>query len=82
MLLIGFIVLEVTESDKIGLMETQARTSRSNAKRKGKSSKQIEKYVFNSACKRTALYRDYFDPDSDAEKEMLGLKRAVGFASY
>lgn len=72
-------MLEVTESDKLGLMQTQARASRSNAKRKVKSSKQVQRYVFNALCKRTALYRDYFSPDSEAEKEMLGLKNAVRF---
>ncbi|KAH8117033.1 DNA-binding protein [Phellopilus nigrolimitatus] len=70
----GFITLEVTETDKLGLIETRSRTTRSAAKKKVKSSKQVHKYIFDKATVNTAAYKDYFNPDSEAEKTMLGLK--------
>lgn len=62
----------------MGMMETKTRMSRPNAKKKIKSSKQAQRHVFNDACIRSALYKDYFSPDSEAEKTMLGLKKLVG----
>ncbi|KAL5511311.1 hypothetical protein ACEPAH_4527 [Sanghuangporus vaninii] len=69
----GFILMEVIEMDKNGLLETRSRATRSA--KKVKSAKRVQKYVFNVACKKTALYRDYFRPDSEAEKTMIGLGR-------
>ena len=73
-------MLEITESDNLGMVETKTRVPRSNAKKKVKSSKQVQKYVFNDICVHSALYKDYFSPDSDAEKTMLGLKKMVRIA--
>ncbi|KAL5529555.1 hypothetical protein ACEPAG_5540 [Sanghuangporus baumii] len=69
----GFILMEVIEMDKNGLLETRSRATRSA--KKVKSAKRVQKYVFNAVCKNTALYRDYFSPDSEAEKTMIGLGR-------
>ncbi|EJD02237.1 DNA-binding protein [Fomitiporia mediterranea MF3/22] len=74
MICIGFISLEVTETDSLGLLETRSRGTRSTA-RKVKSAKQIQKYVFHAASKKTALYRDYFSPDSEAERSIIKLGR-------
>ncbi|KAI5120474.1 hypothetical protein M0805_006494 [Coniferiporia weirii] len=68
----GFIAIEITETDQLGIVETRTRASRSKAK-KVKSAKQTQKYIFAQTSKKTAAYRDYFSPGSDAEKTMLGL---------
>ncbi|THH03421.1 hypothetical protein EW145_g6266 [Phellinidium pouzarii] len=78
----GFIVLEVTETDKLGLLETRTRATRSSAKKKVKRAKEVQKYIFNKAVKKTTAYMDYFSPGNDAEKTMLGLKDMVRLFAY
>ena len=63
--------MEIIETDKNGLLESRSRATRST--KKIKSSKQVQKYIFNVACKKMALYQDYFSPDSEVEKSMIGL---------
>lgn len=57
-------------------METQTRAKTKSHKKKTKN-KQTLKYVFNKSSKTTVAYQDYFDPKSDAEKKLLGLKASV-----
>ena len=64
----------MAETDELGLFETYSRVTRS-ARKKVNNAKQVERYVFCFASKKTAQYRDYFSPDSDAEKRMIGLKK-------
>lgn len=63
--------MEIIETDKNGLLETRSRATRST--KKVKSSKQVQKYIFSVACKKMSLYQDYFSPDSEVEKSMIGL---------
>lgn len=72
---VGFIWLGIGEADDLGLTEVQPRPTKAKGK-KVKSRKQTQIYVFNVSCKKSALYRDYFSPNSDAEKRVLGLVRA------
>ena len=73
-------VLEVTQSDQVGLLETSTRPAQgksAKANKSVKSTKQVQRYVFNQEIKNGPAYKDYFSPDSEAEKELLGLKNKV-----
>ncbi|TDL24968.1 DNA-binding protein [Rickenella mellea] len=69
----GFIILEITETDSSGMLvtRTQVKSSHKKAKRK---TKETSRYIFNFPIKKTAVYNDYFDPCSEVEKKLLGLK--------
>lgn len=84
-LYIGFILLEITEIDKLGLSETRIKTITTNGKcnttasttKKVKGPRQIRKYVFAHSILKSARYKNYFTPDSEVEMTMLGLKKKV-----
>ncbi|OBZ65788.1 hypothetical protein A0H81_14343, partial [Grifola frondosa] len=77
----GFIALEIQETDDTGILETT--TTRSHRRKTGKNSKargsqrrkniQKPKYVFVRASVNGKLYQDYFNPDPEVEKTLLGL---------
>ncbi|PAV23827.1 meiosis specific hop1 [Pyrrhoderma noxium] len=79
----GFILLEITEIDKLGLSETRIKTTAANGKcnttasttKKVKGPRQIRKYVFAHSILKSARYKNYFTPDSEVEMTMLGLKK-------
>jgi len=52
---------------------------KSKAKGKSKTRKEIQKakYYFVKSSKMTAAYADYFNPDVDVERRMMGLSEAV-----
>ncbi|KAF7792377.1 hypothetical protein EIP86_003414 [Pleurotus ostreatoroseus] len=77
--LIGFIALESKEQDDLGIMETNTRASKSKNK-KGSKSKQARRktmqksrYIFVREIKKTQEYKDYFNPNPEVEKRILGL---------
>ncbi|KAJ4487607.1 HORMA domain-containing protein [Lentinula aciculospora] len=73
----GFIAEETTIADEIGFVQTRAKTM----KGKGKGTKQTrprrglqkQKFMFNKNSVRSQEYKDYFDPNSEAESRLLGL---------
>nr|QHB50184.1 meiosis-specific protein hop1 [Sparassis latifolia] len=78
----GFIAKETIEVDDLGLMETSTRTAK--GKQKGKAgaktrqsqrrkTMQKPKYVFVRATTKGQAYDDYFNPDPEVEKRLLGL---------
>jgi hypothetical protein len=80
--LLGFIAVETTVTDELGLLSTRVRSAKGKTKAKGKSKKtrkeiQKAKYYFVESSKRTAAYADYFNPDVDIERRMMGLSEAV-----
>lgn len=77
----GFIALETLVTDDTGLLSTRTRSVK--GKRKGKSGRntrkeiQKAKYSFVKSSKKTRAYSDYFNPDVDVERRMMGLSAAV-----
>lgn len=85
--LIGFIGQENREVDDTGFIETKTVSS----KRKGRSGKpnpnprtglrrrKLQKpvYVFVETIKDEEVYKDYFNPDPEVEKRLLGLSDLV-----
>lgn len=79
----GFIEIEVTEKDDLGLMETNSRASKSKNKKGKKAAAakrktaQKQRYVFVRGVTETKTYQDYFDPGPDVEKRILKLAELV-----
>ncbi|KAI0707776.1 HORMA-domain-containing protein [Earliella scabrosa] len=79
----GFIAQETREVDDTGFMETasvatkrKGRGGKANPKtRASQRRKNLQKpvYVFVQAIKTENAYQDYFNPDPDVEKRLLGL---------
>ncbi|THH00777.1 hypothetical protein EW026_g1803 [Hermanssonia centrifuga] len=75
------IVLETPESDDLGIMETQTRTTRTNKIKAAvktkppprRKSTRKQRYVFVSSILKTKTYQDYFDPSPEVEKRLLSL---------
>lgn len=59
------------------MVVTRTKATKSGATKKVKGVRQEFRHVFNKASKATIAYKDYFSPDSDAEKKLLGLKDIV-----
>ena len=79
----GFIELQVTEQDDLGLMETSSRAAK-NKNKKGKKTTppkrktaQKQRYVFVPQIIKTKVYQDYFDPRPEVEKRILKLADLV-----
>lgn len=75
--------METTETDGLGLMKTHTRNmtkNKSKAKGKPKTRKEMQKtrYYFVKDSKRTAAYRDYFNPDVNVERRVMGMAAYVG----
>ncbi|KAJ7161498.1 HORMA domain-containing protein [Mycena crocata] len=73
----GFVVEQSTEIDDIGFAQTRSKTVRGKSKAKSKQPKQRKnvqksKYAFNRASLSSVEYSDYFNPDPEVEKRMLG----------
>uniref|UniRef100_A0A0W0FFC8 HORMA domain-containing protein n=1 Tax=Moniliophthora roreri TaxID=221103 RepID=A0A0W0FFC8_MONRR len=72
----GFILEQTTSIDEIGVAETR---TRGKAKGRGKSKAvqrrnvQKSKYIFNRQSVKTQAYKDYFNPDREAESRLLGI---------
>lgn len=80
--LLGFIAVETTETDGLGFMKTHTRNttkSKSKAKGKPKTRKEMQKarYYFVKDSKTTVAYQDYFNPDVDVERRVMGVTVAV-----
>jgi len=81
----GFIANETRETDELGLIETNTRTT--NGKNKGKAAKtrqsqrrktlQKPRYVFLQSAINKQAYKDYFNPDPEVEKKVLALSDLV-----
>ncbi|KAI0934776.1 hypothetical protein AcW1_006192 [Taiwanofungus camphoratus] len=76
----GFITLKTRESDSLGLMETSVHATKGKGKASGKARQshrlrtlQKPKYVFVQASINSKAYQDYFDPEPEIEKKLLGL---------
>ncbi|OJT02518.1 hypothetical protein TRAPUB_6935 [Trametes pubescens] len=77
----GFIAQEVRETDETGFMETTSlaskkKTKKVNAKTKAAQRRKLLQkpvYVFVQAIKSEEAYQDYFNPDPEVEKRLLGL---------
>lgn len=74
---LGFLLLELTEVDGVGMVETRTARAKSQLSKKQKQKTQTSSYVFNFAIKNTSAYEDYFDPGGKPEKKMLGLHLVV-----
>lgn len=82
----GFIAQEVREADESGFMETTSlaskkKTKKVNAKTKAAQRRKVLQkpvYVFVQAIKSEQAYQDYFNPDPEVEKRLLGLSDLVG----
>ncbi|EPQ57954.1 hypothetical protein GLOTRDRAFT_103922 [Gloeophyllum trabeum ATCC 11539] len=70
----GFIEQVPIEIDDIGLLDTRSRAAKAKAKGKQPKRKNLQKksYRFVRASKRCTAYLDYFNPDVDVEKRILG----------
>jgi|ERR1700685_317107 hypothetical protein len=77
----GFIAIETIVTDELGVLSTHVRSAKGKSKAKGKAKtrKEIQKakYYFVASSKKTAAYKDYFNPDVDVERRMMGLSEAV-----
>ncbi|KAI0333593.1 HORMA-domain-containing protein [Cubamyces sp. BRFM 1775] len=78
----GFIAQEVREADDSGFMETKSLATKKKSKARGgvkgkvaQRRKNLQKaiYVFVQAIKNEEAYKDYFNPDPEVEKRLLGL---------
>ncbi|KAI0092965.1 HORMA domain-containing protein [Irpex rosettiformis] len=73
----GFIALEVQEQDELGLIETRSRQKKKGGKAAKKQPRrkagQKQTYAFVRSMVNSQEYKDYFDPNSEAEKRLLGL---------
>ncbi|KAI0748495.1 HORMA domain-containing protein [Daedaleopsis nitida] len=79
----GFIAQETREEDDSGFLETTAlatkrkgRGGKTNRKtRASQRRKNLQKpvYIFVQAIKNEVTYKDYFNPDPEVEKRLLGL---------
>ncbi|KAI0636628.1 HORMA-domain-containing protein [Trametes polyzona] len=77
----GFIAQEVRATDASGFMETTSLASKRKTKRGGAKAKPAQRrknlqkpvYVFVQAIKQEDAYKDYFNPDPEVEKRLLGL---------
>jgi len=76
----AFIAIETIVTDELGLLSTHMRSAKGKSKAKGKAKtrKEIQKakYYFVTSSKKTAAYKDYFNPDVDVERRMMGLSEA------
>lgn len=72
----GFIGTETSETDDTGLLTTRTRLQH---KQKSRARKEIQraKYYFVQASKTGQAYLDYFNPDIDVERRMMGLSQTV-----
>ncbi|KAI0672868.1 HORMA-domain-containing protein [Trametes maxima] len=78
----GFVAQETRETDDLGFMETTSLTTKRKTKNKTSAKtktthrrKNFQKstYVFVQAIKNEDAYKDYFSPDPEVEKRLLGL---------
>ncbi|OSD08508.1 DNA-binding protein [Trametes coccinea BRFM310] len=78
----GFIAQNIRETDESGFLETTTRASKRKARSKattkgkaGQNRKTLQKpvYVFVQAIKNDDVYKDYFNPEPEVEKRLLGL---------
>ncbi|KZT26606.1 hypothetical protein NEOLEDRAFT_1062776 [Neolentinus lepideus HHB14362 ss-1] len=75
----GFIEEVSSETDDVGLLDARGRAAKKKAKGKQPKRKNLQKksYRFVRASKRGTAYQDYFNPDPDVEKRILGLSELV-----
>ncbi|KAI0768437.1 HORMA domain-containing protein [Irpex lacteus] len=77
----GFIATEIEEQDEVGLLETKIRQSKNAGKATKKPPRRKTghkpKYVFVRSMMKSQEYKEYFDPNSEAEKRLLGLADLV-----
>lgn len=62
------------------MLETTSRSQKGKAKAKNagrRKTTQKQKYTFVRAVLKRKVYKDYFDPNSEAEKRLLGLSELV-----
>ncbi|KAI0780584.1 HORMA domain-containing protein [Trametes elegans] len=78
----GFIAQKILEPDDSGFMDTTSLASKRKGKGKANAKnrtalrrKNLQKplYVFVHSIKNEEIYKDYFNPDPDVEKRLLGL---------
>ncbi|KAH9952085.1 HORMA domain-containing protein [Amylocystis lapponica] len=78
----GFIALETIQTDELGLMEITTRTAKKKGKAKDvprtrqsqrRKAMKKPKYVFVTESLSGKAYKDYFNPDPEAEKRLLAL---------
>ncbi|KAI0699230.1 HORMA domain-containing protein [Cytidiella melzeri] len=73
----GFIALETQGQADLGIVETKTRPQKTKAKTTKKAPRrktaQKQRYVFIRSTLTSQEYKDYFDPNSEAEKRLLGL---------
>lgn len=89
MALLGFIAQENRELDESGMLATTTVTSKRRGRgrggktnpkpRTGLRRKNLQKavYVFVQNIKNEDIYKDYFNPDPEVEKRLLGLSDLV-----
>lgn len=63
---------EITETDSIGLLQTRTTRGQTKQKKKAKGAN-AAKFIFNASITDQPAYLNYFNPDSEVEREMLGL---------
>ena len=73
--------MEVEEQDDLGLLETKSRQRKSKGKPTKKPPRrktgQKQTYVFVRSMIKSQEYKDYFNPNSETEKRLLGLADLV-----
>lgn len=73
----------MTTLDDLGFAHTRPRSTAKGKKTKGaaaarpRKNMQKEKYVFNRVSTKSAAYADYFNPDPEVERRLLGLSEMV-----
>ncbi|OAX34543.1 DNA-binding protein [Rhizopogon vinicolor AM-OR11-026] len=77
----GFIAVESTVADELGIGVTRSRAKKGKkgGKAKAKTQKELQKtrYVFLAKAKRSKAYSDYFNPQPEVENRLMGLCDAV-----
>lgn len=78
---LGFIAVESTVSDELGIGITRSRAKKGKkiAKTKTKKQKELQKtrYVFLAKAKQSKAYSDYFNPLPEVENRLMGLSDMV-----
>ncbi|KAI0373008.1 hypothetical protein BV20DRAFT_938979 [Pilatotrama ljubarskyi] len=82
----GFIAQQNREGDEAGFMETTSLATKRKTKKATSKVKASQRrrnmqkpvYVFVQAIKNDEVYKDYFNPDPEVEKRLLGLSDLVG----
>lgn len=77
--LLGFIALEDAHAEDSALRRGRSSKNKNTTKTVSRRRTTRKRYVFVDAIRNESKYNDYFDPDSEVEKKLLGLEELVCF---